>query len=180
MYAFGSEAGRTDLQFWEWPGSIAAFGLGVIGWDLGWLQRVPQDLVRRCRTLALASLGAMATLLLLAGYTDRIEQGLGGWHWLAAVFVIIEAPLILCGPIWLLAGAQCRLDWHYRGDAVLNRTCYAAFIVQGFVLIGLAAALRPVPVPAELKALIVMVGGVTGSFGLGWLLVRVPGLRRVL
>jgi hypothetical protein len=65
VYAFGSEAGRTDLQFWEWPGSIAAFGLGVIGWDLGWLQRVPQDLVRRCRTLALASLGAMATLLLV-------------------------------------------------------------------------------------------------------------------
>lgn len=76
--------------------------------------------------------------------------------------------------------AQRRLDRNYRGDAVLNRICYAAFIVQGFVLIGLAAALRSMPAPAELKALIVMTGGVAGSFGLAWLLVRVPGLRRVL
>jgi short-subunit dehydrogenase len=35
IYPYGSEAGVTDLQFWEWPGSIAAFGLGVIGWRLG-------------------------------------------------------------------------------------------------------------------------------------------------
>ena len=58
--------------------------------------------------------------------------------------------------------------------------CYAAFIVQSFVLIGLAGALRPVPAPAEIKALLVAGGGVVGSFALAWLLVRIPGLRRVL
>ncbi len=180
VYAYGSEAGRTDLQFWEWPGSIAAFGLGIIGRDLGWLNQVPEDLVRSCRNTAVVSLAAMSVLVCLAGFADRIDDGLGGWHWLAAMFALIEAPLILCGSVWLLTVAQRRLDRHYRGDAVLNRICYAAFIVQGFVLIGLATALRPVPAPAELNALVVMAAGIAGSFGLAWLLVRLPGLRRIL
>ena len=45
------------------------------------------------------------------------------------------------------------------------------------MLIGLAAALRPLSAPAEFKALIVMAGGIAGSFGLAWLLVRIPVLR---
>jgi hypothetical protein len=49
------------------------------------------------------------------------------------------------------------------------------------VLIGLAVALRPLPLAAEVKALVVVVGGVTGSFGFAWLLItRVPGMARVL
>ena len=48
-------------------------------------------------------------------------------------------------------------------------------------MIALAIALRPLPLPAEMKALIVAAGGVAGSFALAWLLVsRVPVVRRIL
>jgi len=48
-------------------------------------------------------------------------------------------------------------------------------------LLGLAVLLRPVQVPAEVKALIVAAGGVAGSFALAWLLIRrVPGVARIL
>ena len=40
------------------------------------------------------------------------------------------------------------------------------------MLIGLAVALRPIPPIAEVKALIVAIGGIAGSFGLAWLLIR--------
>ena len=56
-----------------------------------------------------------------------------------------------------------------------------AFIVQGVPVLGLAVALRPVPLPAEVKALVVMVGSVVASFALAWLLVtRVRPLARIL
>lgn len=42
----------------------------------------------------------------------------------------------------------------------------AAFIVQGFVLIGLAGVLRQVMATAEIKAVVVATGGVAGSFTL--------------
>jgi hypothetical protein len=54
-------------------------------------------------------------------------------------------------------------------------------MLQGLILIGLAIALRPLPLPAEVKAVIVAAGGVVGSFALAWLLIsKVPGVRRVL
>jgi hypothetical protein len=54
-------------------------------------------------------------------------------------------------------------------------------MVQGLVLIGLAMALRPLPLPAEVKALIVAGGGIAGSFALAWLLIRrVSGVARIL
>ena len=54
-------------------------------------------------------------------------------------------------------------------------------MLQAVFLLGLAVALRPVPVPAELKAVLVATGAVAASFGAAWLLVdRVPGLSRIL
>jgi hypothetical protein len=54
-------------------------------------------------------------------------------------------------------------------------------MLQTVVLIGIAVLLRPVGVPAEVKALLVAVGGVTGSFARAWLLVtRLPLLSRVV
>jgi hypothetical protein len=180
VYPYGSEAGVSDLNQWEWPACAAAFGLGIVASRQGWLTQVPDRLRRPCRTLTLTALAAMGILLLLAGATDHVEDGGGGWSPWAVAFTVFEAPLTICGPVWLLAVARERLDRRYRGDTVLTRTCYGAFIVQGFVLIGLAAVLRPVPAPAEVKALVVATGGVIGSFALAWLLLRLPGLRRVL
>jgi hypothetical protein len=85
------------------------------------------------------------------------------------------------GSVWLLGAAQRHLARPRAWTAPLGRSAYGAFLLQGFVLIALALVLRPVPVPAELKALIVAIGAVAGSFAWAWLLVsRVPWLARIL
>jgi hypothetical protein len=64
---------------------------------------------------------------------------------------------------------------------MLSRASFGAFILQTPVLIGLASALRPVDLPAEVKALLVATAGVVLSFTLARLLIlRVPGVSRVL
>jgi hypothetical protein len=76
---------------------------------------------------------------------------------------------------------QRRLDRALPWGPALSRSAYAAFILQGPVLVGLALLVRDVPVAAEVKAVVVACGGVAGSFAVGRLVVdRVPGLRRVL
>jgi hypothetical protein len=62
----------------------------------------------------------------------------------------------------------------------LRKRWYAAFILQGVVLIGLMPALRSVGLPAEVKALAVATMGVSLSFGLGWLLVTRTRVGRVI
>ena len=181
VYPYGSEAGPSDLNFWEWPACIAAFALGIVGSRQGWLVAVPDDLARRCRVLTLSAVVAMATLLLVAGALDAVDDALGGWHLLAGAFAGIEAVLTVFGSVWLVSVAQHRLAGRHRWGPALSRSAYAAFMLQTAFLLGLAMALRPVELPAEVKALVVAGGAVAASFAVAWLLIKnVPGVSRVL
>jgi len=112
---------------------------------------------------------------------SRQRRSWSGWHWPALAFCAIESTLTVFGSVWLLGVSQRRLNRQVRLGPALSRSAYAAFLVQGMLLIGLVIALRAIPVPAEAKALIVSFGGVSGSFAFGWLLVsRVPALARIL
>jgi hypothetical protein len=106
----------------------------------------------------------------------------GGWGWPAMLFVALESVLVVFGSLWLLSVAQRHLDRGFRwAGPRVSRSAYGAFMVQVIPLIGLAFALRPVPLPAEVKALALAVAAVVASFALAWLLIsRVPGLNRVL
>lgn len=179
---YGSEAGRLDLNYWEWPGCLAAFCLGIVASGQGWSRDVPDHLWRRSRTVTLVAAGLMFVVLFVAGARDVVEaEVMGGPHVLAAGFSLTDAVLVIFGPIWALGVAQRHLRGRFPGGAALARSAFAAFILQTPVLIGLALALRPLDVPAEVKALAVAAGGVALSYGLAHLLIsRVPAVARVL
>jgi Acyltransferase family len=180
VFPFASES-FTDLNLWEWPACIALFALGIAASREGWLIAVPDRLRLQCRLITLIAAGAMAALGFIAAQLGLLEQLVGGWNWPALVFAAMESVLTLLGPVWLLAAAQRHLGRRLPLGPQLARSSYGAFMVQGIVLIGLAVALRPIPVVAEVKALVVACGGVAGSFALAWLLIsRVPGIARVL
>lgn len=181
IYPYGSESGFSDLNFWEWPACIAVFGLGVVGSRQGWLAAIPDDLARRCRTFTLSAVAAMASLLLLAGALDAVDDALGGWHWLSGIFVLVEAMLTVFGSVWLLSVAQHRLSRRYRWGPTLSRSAYAAFLLQTAFLLALAVALRTLLLPAEVKAPVVAIGGIIASFATAWFLIKkVPGVSRLL
>jgi len=179
---YGSEAGRLDLNYWEWPGCLAAFCLGIVAAGQGWRREVPKRVGQRSRTTTLVAVGLMFTVLLVAGARDVVETELmGGPHLLALAFSLVEAVLVVFGPVWLLAVAQRRLRRHLPWGAWLGRSAFGAFVLQTPVLIGLALALRPVDLPAEIKALVVAAAGMALSYGLAHLLItRVPGAARIL
>ena len=171
-----------DLNEWQWPECIALFGVGVVASPHGWLTTVPEPLLRFARRVTAVAGGALA-IFLLAALALGVPQAdfLGGPHWAALVVAAIEGLLTVFGSLWLLAAAQRHLTVRPRHGPALARSAYGAFVLQAPVLIGLALAMRPVPVPAEIKAVTVAVGGLTVSFGLSRLLTgRRRGLDRVL
>ena len=181
VWPYGGDSGFTDLNFWQWPASVAAFGLGIVGSKQGWVSEVPADLAHRCRTVTLTAAAVMTGLLWVAGSRDQVDPLMGGWGWPSLVFAAVEAPLTVFGSVWLLEVVQRRLDRRVRWGPVLSRSAYGAFILQTPVLIGLAVALRPVGLPAEVKALVLAATGVATCFALAWWLVsRVRVLARVL
>jgi hypothetical protein len=173
----------VKLNLWEWPGCAAVFALGLVGYRDGWLDGLPDRLHRRCRVATLGALLGFAMFAVLIPVVGLDEAQLwGGWGWPALLFVTLESLLVVFGSMWLLSASQRHLgrDFRWAGPRV-SRSAYGAFMVQVVPLIGLAFALRPVPLPAELKALVLAVASVVASFAIAWLLIsRVPGLRRVL
>jgi hypothetical protein len=177
---YASEA-PLDLNEWQWPECAGLFGLGVVAAGHGWLEAVPRALARRCGQVTVATALAAAAYTGLAGALGMDFEALtGGLRWQSALFAVLEGALTVFGSVWLLALAQRRLARPRRHGTELARWSYPAFLVQGLPLLALAAALRPAPVPAEVKALVVAAGGVVASFALAALLVRVPGVRRVV
>jgi len=177
---FASES-FTDLNLWEWPACLALFVLGIAASRQGWLIAVPDRLRRLCRPITLIAAGATAALGFIAAQFGVLDQLFGGWNSPALVFAAMESLLTVLGSVWLLGAAQRHLDRRLPWGPKLARSSYGAFMVQGIVLIGLAIALWPIPVVAEVKALVVACGGVAGSFALAWLLIsRVPAIARVL
>jgi hypothetical protein len=182
-FPFESER-YVDLNLYEWPASIALFGLGVVASRNGWLTAVPARLQAQSRTLSLLAVGAFGVFIAVGYILGGVgqETWAGGWHWDAIAFAAFESTLAVFGPVWMLGVAQRRLNREFRwGSPSIGRSAYGAFMLQGLVLIGLAVLLRPLPVPGEAKALIVATGGVAGSFAVAWLLIRrVPVVGRIL
>jgi len=171
-----------QLKLWQWPQFLAMFGLGIVAAKRGWLDPVPDRIRRRCAAAAILSIVALIALLGVghaAGYDiDVFKLRL---HWAATLLAALEGPLAVGTCVWLLGTAQQHLSRAPgpRGRA-LARSAFAAFILQGPVLIGLMLALRPVSLPAEIKALVVAPAGVTISFAAAWLLVSRTPIGRIL
>jgi hypothetical protein len=172
-----------DLHVWQWPQCIGMFSLGVLLSRSGWAREIPRNIARRCGIAVLLTLVAAEAVAWGAGVRNFSRDGapfLGGWRWQALVLDLVEASLVVAGSIWLLALAQRRLTSTSPVLAGSARGAYAAYMLQVPVLLTLAIAARPLPVPATAKALVVGGGAVMVSFALGWLLTTRTKLGRIL
>jgi hypothetical protein len=179
--AASGQIGQSHL--WQWPQLVAMFGLGIVAAQRGGLDPVPDRIRRRCGFAALggvAAFGALGGTMAATGVDGSALFDLR-LHWAPVTLAAIEGPLAVGASVWLLGLAQRHLNRPPgpRGHA-LARSAYGAFLLQGIVLIGFMIALRPLHVPAEIKALAVAGLGVAGSFGLAWLLVTRTQLGRIL
>jgi hypothetical protein len=179
--AGSNQIGQAHL--WQWPQFIVMFALGTVAARRGGLDPVPAGIRRGCGRAALSGLLAFSLLALTMAATGTDGDVLfeRGWHWAPLSLAAIEGPLAVGACVWLLGLAQRRLGRPPGARVrVLARSAYAAFLLQGVVLIGLMIALRPVPAPAEIKALAAAALGVAGSFALAAALVTRTPLGRIL
>jgi hypothetical protein len=179
--AASGQPGQSHV--WQWPQFIAMFSLGVLSARRGGLSPVPDRIRRRAGRAALAALGGVLLVVAAIGAAgvdgDVVFEP--GVHWAPLALAVLEGPLAVGACVWLLGTAQRRLDRPLGPfERTASRSAYGAFLLQGLVLIGLMIALRPLAVPAELKALVVAGLGVAGSFALSWALVTRTAIGRVL
>ncbi|WP_309110489.1 acyltransferase [Saccharothrix sp.] len=171
-----------DLHVWWWPQLVALFGLGIAGARSGLAERVPERMWRTSRVVAYAALASVPVVAVAAGVSDLSGQSgpfLGGWRWEALLLAVVESVLVVGGSVWLLGLAQRRLTGGGALARALARSAFVAFVVQGPVLVLLAVAARPLPLPAEVKAFVVAGAAIAVSFALGRVVTAHTRLGRI-
>ncbi|MGW6447579.1 acyltransferase family protein [Lentzea sp. NPDC055074] len=168
---FPARSGQVgDLHLWWWPQCLGMLLVGAIG-GRKLAERVPDEIYRMTRTVVVGTIAVLPVAAALMGVLDlakSAEPFLGGWTWQAAVLALVEGILVVAGSLWLIGLAQRRLTRQGPFAEGLARSAYVAFVVQGPILLSLAAGLRPLDVPAEVKAPLVGAGAIALSFAIGW------------
>jgi len=166
------------LHVWQWPQCVGLFALGVACAENGWLDPVSDRLRRRAGGAAIGGAGMIIAALLLN--MRSLDPLGGGMTWQAALVAVGEGMTAVGSSVWLLGFFQRRFDHAGRLARGMGRAAFGAYVVQAPVAVAIARLAHPLPVPPELKFLVVAPAAVAGSFGLAWLLTRVPGIRKVL
>jgi surface polysaccharide O-acyltransferase-like enzyme len=167
-----------ELHVWQWPQCLGLFVLGTACAENGWLDPVPVRL-RRAAGLT-APVGLCVTTAGFAIGHDSFDDFAGGVSWQAVLVAGCEALIAMGLSIWLLGHFQRR---HDRGGPLARgagRAAFGAYVLQAPVVVGIAVLAGRLPAAPEVKFLVVAPTAVLGSFGLAWLLSRIPGMNRVL
>jgi glucan biosynthesis protein C len=181
VFPYGEE--HFHIQFALFPQYAILFGLGCAAGRRGWLETMTPELRRRCGVVGLVGILALPVLLLAGGFAESdAKQDLyaGGWHWQAAGTSLVEASLAATLPLYLTG--WFREHWTSQGPLLrrMASAAYGAFIIHPPVIVGLALALHQMAIPAELKFMLVLAGGVVGSFGITLLVLRIPTVARLV
>jgi hypothetical protein len=171
-WPFGS-ATLLDLRWPEWPQGAVLFTLGVLWGERGWRGQVPVVWSRRCGQVAAAGLAAAGLLVAATGTADGdLARLYGGWHWPSLVFEVLEGVVAVGFSLWLVAWFGRRWTRQGRLAARAGRGAYAAYLLHPLVLVLVSFAVRPLPLPPEVKFLLVASAGVAAAFSLGWAVTR--------
>lgn len=169
--AFPARSGQIlDLHLWQWPQCAGMFVLGVVAARHGWAEHVPDRLRRACGAATAVTLVLLPVLALATGVRDvsrDVTAYVGGWHAEALATATVEGVLVVAGSVWLVGASERRLAGTGRRARRWVAAAFTAFVVQGPVLMVLATAARPLPVPAEVKGPLLAAAAIAACFWIG-------------
>jgi len=169
------------LAIGQAPGWVVGFSIGILGAERGWFDPISPTIVRVARTAGVIAIALSTTVLVVAGVMGAdLEVFAGGGSWQSLVVSMLEGVLVVTMPLWLLDAFRRRYNRQGRVARVMSRSAFAAFVLHQLVLVGLVLASREVTWAPEVEYLLVSALGVVGSFGLGALALRVPGVSRIV
>lgn len=179
VWPFATEVWRLHLA--QLPAWVAGFTFGVLGGERGWFSPVEPALARGARRVAWAALAGFVLLIVVSTSLGvPIERFAVAGTWEAAGLAIAEATLVMTMPIWLFDLFQRRFDHQGELARRLGRAAFAAFVVHQVVLVGVVLATRAVGWVPEVEFLAASVLGVVGSFAVAALVLRIPGVSRIV
>jgi hypothetical protein len=165
----------------EWPQGAVLFALGVHAGENGWLDDVPRSVSSRLTWVA--GLGTVLTfglfgVLEAVGTSEGVLNQASGPGTL--LFAVLDGTVAVSLTLWFILWVRRR--WPTHGPVLDKgaRGSYATYLLHPLVLTTIMVILAPVPLPPELKFVVVSLLGVTACFTVGYAMTRVPGVSKIL
>jgi hypothetical protein len=165
----------------HFPQYISLFIIGLLAAKNNWLAQVDYKLGKQMKRTALTALLMFPVFYLIRFKLNLpIEWYLGGFNCLSLLysvweqfigFAIITAFLAIGKDKWNSASAVI---------GYLSRSSFASYIFHPLALVVLSLVLRNWAVDPTIKLLIVGPIGILTSFMIGGLMVRLPGVKRIV
>lgn len=178
---FGQEV-LNDFFLAQSPGWVAGFTLGILSAERGWIDRISPAMSRVLSRVAWAAVGAVAVVasVTMGALGWDVEDLLAGGTWASAVIAMLQGTLVVAMSLWLLDVFRRRLNRQGPLLREMSRGAFGAYVVHQVVLVGTVLATRHVGWPPEVEWTAAATLAVVGSFGVGALLIRVPGISRIV
>lgn len=166
----------------HFPQYIAMFILGLIASRSKWIGKADYKTGKTMRTIALCLVFIGFPLFFvtrqLLGFP--VEYYNVGGHWQSLWYAAWEQLVGFSIVVALLCIGKTKWNGPSKFLSLLSRSTFAVYIFHPLILIGLSVALHSWVMEPALKLLVVAPLAVIGSFLLGLLVVRVPGVNRVV
>ncbi|MBD1366965.1 acyltransferase [Mucilaginibacter sp. ZT4R22] len=161
---------------------VAMFVLGIIASRSKWISNADYATGKTMRTIALClvfiGFPVFFVVRQLVGFP--VEYYNVGGHWQSLWYAVWEQLVGFTIVTALLCIGKTRWNKPSAFLSLLARSSFAVYIFHPLILIGLSVALHSWAIEPALKFLVVGPLAVLGSFLLGLLVVRIPGVNRVV
>lgn len=169
------------LQLGYFASYVFLFVLGAVASRHRWLEQVDRRQAVLWGGVALATLPLLFVAAALAGALDGRPVDFSGGLGMPAVVYAFWEPLvawgIIAGLLVIFRRRFNRPSAHWQAWA---HQAYGAFIVHAPIVVALAVVSASWPLPPLVKFVVIGSAGVVASFAVAAMLLRLPGVRRVI
>ncbi|WP_264537403.1 acyltransferase family protein [Flavobacterium sp. N1736] len=169
------------FQLGHFPQYIAFFTIGLLAAKNNWFNELSEK-TRKRLTLSSWLCLAFFIVFFVIRLTVKmpVEWYSGGFHWQQLLYAVWEQWIGLSILTVLLIKGRTKWNKSTPLLAKLSRYSFATYIFHPVVIVAFTLAVRNWQVDPALKLLVVSPLIVAGSFGLGGLLVLIPGVKKII
>jgi len=159
------------------------FFVGILAYRGDWFSRLQKSQAKPWGIVALVMVPMFLVIAILGGALEGEEQVaklMGGAYWQNLAYSIWESIMLIAMLTFLLYFFRERITQAGRMERALAASVYTVYIIHQTIVIAIDIFFVPLSMPMALKFVLVSIIAVPLCFGLGMLILKIPGAKRVL
>ena len=181
VFPIGWTLDPVGFQLGHFPQYIVFFIFGIIAANGSWLQQLTYKPYKvGLIALSMIVFGLPMIFAIQAINNSPLSWFAGGFRMLSFLYSFWEQITGIAITAALLAIGKRNMNTPSQFLATLTRSTFAVYIIHPFVLIGLSLMLIGWNIEPVVKLLVVAPLSVLFSFVLGLIIVRIPGVNRIV